>query len=66
MREIKNAPQDRGAEADLINLLGEERLKNIGEQIAEIVRAYGLQKSPAVCRKLFSYLSDVIDNWNWV
>ena len=65
--ENKNpAPQEQGAEAELLILLGEEKLKNIGEQIAEIVRQHGLQKSPDVCRKLFSYLSDVIEGWNCV
>lgn len=53
-------------EAELLDLLGEERLKCIGEEIAEIVRQHGLQKSPDICRKLFSYLSDVIEGWNCV
>ena len=53
-------------EKELLNLLGEERLKCIGEQIAEIVRQHDLQRSPEICRKLFSYLSDVIDGWNCV
>lgn len=51
-------------ERELIELLGEDQLKNIGEQLADIVRKYGLQKSPDVCRKLFYYMSDVIDGWN--
>ena len=50
----------------LIQVLGEVELKEIGEQIAEIVRQHDLQKSPDICRKLFSYLSDVIDGWNCV
>lgn len=66
MQQSKNAPQERGAEAELLSLLGEERLKKIGEQFAEIVRQHDLQKLPDVCRKLFSYMSDVIDNWNCV
>lgn len=53
-------------EQELISLLGEENLKNIGEQMAEIVRQHSLHKSPDICRKLFSYLSDVIDRWNCV
>lgn len=53
-------------EQELISLLGEEKLKSIGEQIAEIVRQHGLHKSPDICRKLFSYLADVIDRWNCV
>lgn len=53
-------------EQELVELLGEDILKDIGEQLAEIVRQHGLQQSPDVCRKLFSYFSDVIDGWNCV
>lgn len=53
-------------EQELIDLLGEDRLKEIGEQIAEIVRQHDLQRSPEVCKKLFSYLSSVIVGWNSV
>lgn len=53
-------------EEELALLLGEDRLKSIGEQVAEIVRQHGLHKSPDVCRKLFLYLSNVIDGWNCV
>lgn len=53
-------------ETELINILGADELKSIGEQIAEIVRQHGLQKSPDTCRRLFNYLSDVIDGWNRV
>ena len=60
VREIQNG------EVELISILGADELKSIGEQIAEIVRQHGLQKSPDTCRKLFTYLSDVIDGWNCV
>lgn len=53
-------------EMALLQALGEEGLKEIGGQIAEIVRQHGLQKSPDLCRMLFSYMSDVIDGWNRV
>ena len=53
-------------EKELIALLGAERLKDIGEQLAEIVRQHKLQKSPDVCRKLLDYFSDVITDWNCV
>lgn len=53
-------------EKELIASLGEERLKEIGEQIADIVRQHDLQKSPDVCRNLFCYLSNVIIGWNCV
>lgn len=58
--------RDADTEAWLLSVLGEDELKEIGEQMAEIVRQHDLQKSPIVCRKLFSYLSDVIDGWNSV
>lgn len=51
-------------EEELVALLGPDKLKNIGEQLAEIVRQHNLQKSPDVCRKLFNYFSDVTDGWN--
>lgn len=53
-------------EKELLQLLGSEELKNIGEQVADIVRQHNLQKSPDACRKLFAYLSNVIDGWNSV
>lgn len=56
----------RSLENELIDILGEANLREIGCQIAEIVRQHNLQKSPDVCRKLFSHLSDVIDGWNCV
>jgi hypothetical protein len=51
-------------EIELISILGADKLKSIGEQIVEIVRQHDLQKSPDTCKKLFNYLSDVIDGWN--
>lgn len=48
----------------LIEALGEEQLKEIGEQIAEVIRKHKLQTSPQICRKLLHYLSDVIEGWN--
>lgn len=53
-------------ECELMTLLGESQLKNIGEQIAEIVRQHNLQKAPDVCRMLFTYIISVIDGWNSV
>ena len=53
-------------EKELLQQLGADNLKNIGVEIAEIIRKYDLQNSPDVCRKLFCYLSDVIDGWNTV
>ena len=51
-------------ENELIALLGAEKLKNIGEQFAEIVQQHNLHRSPDVCRKLLDYFSDVITVWN--
>ncbi len=57
---------DKIMELDLVEELGEEKLKEIGQQLAEIVRQHNLQKSPDLCRKLFTYFSSVIDDWNCV
>lgn len=51
-------------EQKLIEALGEDELKNIGEQIAEVVCRYGLQKDPDICKELFCYVSSVIVGWN--
>ena len=50
----------------LLESVGAEKLKIIGEQIVEIVREHELHKSPDVCRMLFCYLSSVIEVWNCV
>lgn len=54
------------AERELIDSLGEETLQNIGRDMAEIIRKNKLQHSPALCRKLFYWLSSVVDGWNRV
>lgn len=56
----------RETEKLLCEIIGEDALKEIGEQIAEIIRKHDLQLHPEICRKLFHYLSDVIDRWNCV
>lgn len=53
-------------EAELIDILGEDKLASIGESIVEIVRQNDLHKSPCICKKLFRYLSNVIVGWNSV
>lgn len=53
-------------ELELVSELGTERLKEIGEDIAEIIRQNKLQHKPTLCKKLFAYVSCVIDGWNCV
>lgn len=53
-------------EQELTAILGADELKNVGEAIAEILRAHNLHRSPDVCRKLFLYLSGVVDGWNLI
>ncbi len=53
-------------EAELIAILGEDKLKSMGECIVDILRQNGLHQSPCVCKKLFHYLSNVIVGWNSV
>lgn len=65
-REVRAVKNGDMKEKELIVLLGADKLKNIGEQLAEIVRQHNLQRSPDVCRKLFDYFSDVITGWNCV
>lgn len=42
----------------------EDDLKEIGEEIAEIVRQHGLQFSPEKCSELFTYMIGVVEDWN--
>lgn len=63
-KEVRIDQKD--AEVELMKHLTPEELQSIGENIAEVIRQHHLQRSPDVCRKLFSYLSDVIDSWNLV
>lgn len=53
-------------ERELISDLGTEKLKEIGQDIAEIIRKNKLQNRPVLCKKLFTYVSCVIDGWNCV
>ena len=50
----------------LIDAVGGDELKEIGQDIAEVIRAHGLHKRPALCRVILSYMSDVIESWNCV
>lgn len=54
----------KALEQHLLSILGEENLKEIGEQLAEIVVRHGLQQSPELCEDLFLYFSSVIFGWN--
>ena len=53
-------------EARLIERLGSDLLKSVGENIAAAVREAGLQQDPKTCRLLLDYMADVIDGWNLV
>lgn len=62
----KCTPLREQREGDLMAALTPDGLKKIGEDIAEVIRRHKLQHSPELCRKLLSYLADVIDGWNSV
>ena len=51
-------------EEKLIQLIGSETLKKIGEQIATILRENGLHRSPEICTDLFHYMDSVVRRWN--
>lgn len=48
----------------LIDLLGEENLKNICQDMAEVIRRHELHQSPSTCEILFRYMSSVVEGWN--
>lgn len=51
-------------ETVLIDLLGEENLKNTCQDMAEVIRKHGLQRSSETCKILFRYMSSVVEGWN--
>lgn len=53
-------------EKELIYKIGADKLRNIGEEIAEIIRKYGLQNSPDICEKLLRYILEVVCGWNCI
>ena len=53
-------------EKELIERIGSDKLQNTGEEIAEIIRKYGLQNSPDICEKLFCYILEVVCGWNCI
>ena len=55
---------DLGAELD--RLLGADKFKSLGEELALVIAKHGLSKSPDVCEKVFAYMSLVIRSWNSV
>lgn len=54
----------KALETQLLSVLGGEKLKEIGEQLAEVVVKHNLQTSPILCGELFTYMSGVIVGWN--
>ena len=48
----------------LIKELGESELKNIGEEIAGVIRNHHLQNHPDIFEVLLEYVSSVIKEWN--
>ena len=44
--------------------LGEEEAKRIIEDIAQLLAQHELTRNPALCDKLFSYMSAVVSGWN--
>ena len=44
--------------------LGEEEAKRIIEDIAQLLAQHELTRNPALCDKLFRYMSAVVSGWN--
>lgn len=55
---------DLGTELD--RLLGEDKFKSLGEELALVIAKHGLSKRPDICDKVFAYMSLVIRGWNSV
>lgn len=44
--------------------LSEGRAREIIEDMALLLAQHGLTRNPALCDKLFSYMSTVVSGWN--
>ena len=44
--------------------LGEEEARKTIEDIAQLLAQHGLTRNPALCDKLFRYMSAVVSGWN--
>ena len=51
-------------EKKLVDLLDDEKLKDVCVDLEETIRKHGLHKSPETCEMLFLYMLDVIKGWN--
>ena len=52
--------------SELDRLLGADKFKSLGEDLALVIAKHGLSKSPDVCEKVFAYMSFVSRGWNSV
>lgn len=46
--------------------LGEEKAKNVLEDLAKVIADHGLVHNPKICEKLFTYMISVTRGWNSV
>lgn len=53
-------------ERELAVEFGDDKFKEICQDIAEVIRQNKLQHKPDLCRKIFTYLSFVVEGWNCV
>ena len=49
---------------ELDNLLGPEKFKALGQDLAMVVAQHELTRKPEICEKVFRYMSFVIRGWN--
>lgn len=65
MQAMQTEEEQRlGKELDAV--LGEEKFKAIGEQIAFVFAKYGLTQQPEISEKILDYMVLVIRGWNSV
>ena len=53
-----------GNELDMI--LGSDKFKALGEDLAFVIAKHNLTREPEICEKVFHYMSFVIFGWNSV
>lgn len=63
MENKKSAEQSALGE-ELDSILGLERFKALGEDLAMVIAKHNLTRSPDICEKVFRYMAFVIRGWN--
>lgn len=62
--ENKKSAEQSALGKELDSILGLERFKALGEDLAMVIAKHNLTRSPDICEKVFRYMAFVIRGWN--